>query len=390
MFRCVMQMGVGLSESPGARTATQSAAEAALREAGCGSAAAALVLTTPRDAPALREVREEARAILGPVAVVAPVGGVLAGSREVEGRSAVAVLVWSGVCAEPFWLGDLAGHETAAARDLELALGSALGPRDLLLGFIDPAGLDLRALLRSFESRPLGAPWLVCGAGPAAGHSGIPLWAGRSGGEHALAGLVIRGETPAEICVAQCGPTISEPVRVTRAAGHWILELDDEPALDRFRKIARAPLAEDLDRASAHLLVALPCAQPAERAFETGAFAVRPIRGFETARRGFAIAESLRAGAELSFVLRDAAHARDTLQRALGPPRPATGGVYLSCAGRGRRLFGHPDLEASYVATSLQGSPLAGAFGAFQLTPVDGVPQLLNYAGVLARFGPKP
>ena len=45
---------------------------------------------------------------------------------------------------------------------------------------------------------------------------------------------------------------------MTRVRGNWILELDGRPALDVYREAAREPLAADLRRAAAHLLLALP------------------------------------------------------------------------------------------------------------------------------------
>ncbi len=390
----MLYAGVGFADSPGdskqVQRAARKASEGALEGTGVRRPDAALVVTSWRDPGDQGAVAAACRDVLGVDPVVAPVHGVIAGDRESSEHPAVAVLAWCGVDATSFWIGDLAGHESAVSRDLELALGGTLCPRDFLLAFVDPAGLDLRVLLRSFERRPIGATWIGCGAGPSIDASGVPLWAGGHVGQHAFAGLVLRCERAPEVAVAQCGRAVSAALTVTRSEGHWILELDDVPALDRFRAAARGRLSRDLERATAHLLVALPCTKPAERALATGAYTVRPIRGLEPKRGGFAIAEPLRPGAQLAFVLRDAACARDALRTALGGPRAAACGVYLSCPARGRRLFDHVGLEAGYVQQAIGGTPFAGAFGAFQIAPLEGVPRLLNYAGVLARLDPKP
>jgi len=196
-----------------------------------------------------------------------------------------------------------------------------------------------------------------------------------------------------------CRP-ITETLRVTRAEGHWILELDGRPALDVYREVARQPLAADLRRAADRLVVALPRPRsPEERRAQPGepaGYVARNLAGFAPERRAFALVEELRPGACIRLALRDADLAREDLKRALDGMRsgeqPDCGqgaalGLYLSCSGRGRGLFRHAGLETAYVAQALEPAPVGGMFGAFQFGPVAGSTELLTYAGVLALLG---
>jgi small ligand-binding sensory domain FIST len=158
-----------------------------------------------------------------------------------------------------------------------------------------------------------------------------------------------------------------------------VLELGGRPALDVFREAAGALLGADLRRAGERVLVALPRG-PADG----DAFVARQIAGVSAGRRAFAVAEPLRPGATLRFALRDADLAREDLGRALAAARePASAALYLSCPGRGQRLFRHAGLEAGYAAHVLGDVPTAGLFGSFQLGPVASASELHTYAAVL-------
>jgi small ligand-binding sensory domain FIST len=303
--------------------------------------------------------------------------GVLAGADEEQEGPAVGVLALSGVDATPFRLADLAGAEDAAGAELECALGRSAAEGDLVVLFADPVALDVRRLLAACdEVLPPGA---LVGAAAAIGPDGRPgaVWSGREEIAGGACGVVLHLPRPAPIVVGHGCRPITESLPVTRSDGHWVLELGGRPALDVYREAAGAPLAADLRRAGELVVAALPRAG--------GEFVVRPVAGFATERRAFALAEDLRPGTPLRLALRDADLAREDLARALSSaPAPAAAGLYLTCSGRGRGLFRHAGLEAAVVARALGATPLAGPFGSFQFGPVAGVTELHTYAAVLA------
>jgi small ligand-binding sensory domain FIST len=228
------------------------------------------------------------------------------------------------------------------------------------------------------------------GAGSADPISGVPLqWSGREVATGGLAGIVLRGRRPARIGVTQACRPATGLLTVTRCQGHWVLELDGRPALEVYREVARGPLAEDLRRAAAFLLVALPTDRRAE-ALPPGSYLVRNVIGFEERANAFAIPEAPRVGQRLALAEREPEAAREDLKAMLDGlrgPTPAFG-LYLDCCARAMPFFGIPGLEAAYLARAFEGVPIAGMFGSCEIGPVGPSTRLLTYTGVLALVEP--
>jgi small ligand-binding sensory domain FIST len=375
----MIRAGAGLSTASDPRIAAEQASEAAL--VGAGGADVALLFATPGFA-GIRDLLGAASACLGTREVVgATAQGVLAGGRDCENLPAVAVLALSGLDSASFLLGDLAGDEHRAGEEIASRLGEPR-PEDLVVLLPDPGGVRPEPLLRGV-AEALG-PARVVGAGAVDPLSATPLqWCGDRIESGALAGLVLRLEVPARIGVTQaCRPT-TELMRVTRARGNWVLEIDGRPALDVYREAARAPLAEDLRRAASFLLVALPA--DADASLRPGSYLVRHVIGFAPEQRAFALPEMPRQGQALALALRDPAAAREDLKAMLeGLGGAPACGLYFNCCARGASFFGIQGLEAAYLDSALEGRPLAGMFGSCEIGPIGRRTELLTYTGVLA------
>ncbi len=76
-----------------------------------------------------------------------------------------------------------------------------------------------------------------------------------------------------------------------------------------------------------------------------------------------------------------------TLERALAerPGRPA-GALLFTCNGRGRRMFGVADHDASTISDLLGGIPLAGFFAAGEIGPIAGRNALHGFTASMALF----
>jgi small ligand-binding sensory domain FIST len=148
--------------------------------------------------------------------------------------------------------------------------------------------------------------------------------------------------------------------------------------------VARAPLAADLRRAAAFLLVALP--RRADDPLEPGAYLVRHVIGFAPEERALALPEIPKPGQRLALALRDAESARLDMKAMLdgiGGEPPACG-LYFNCCARGASFFGVPGLEAAYLDQAFGPRPVAGMFGSCEIGPIAGATELLTYTGVLA------
>ena len=176
-----------------------------------------------------------------------------------------------------------------------------------------------------------------------------------------------RARSPGSCCAARGAPRVgvtqacrpaSELLTVTRAQGHWILELDGRPALDVYREVARGPLAEDLRRAAAFVLAALPRDPAAPLA--PGGYLVRNVAGFAVAERALAIPEPLAVGDRIAFVQRDPAAAREDLKAMLGAAARAGArrSASTSTAARAaRRSSACSGLEAALPRGALRRAP---------------------------------
>jgi small ligand-binding sensory domain FIST len=380
--------GCGISDEPDPAGAARSAASAALAAARADRADAALLFATPDHAPDLAELVEAAGQVLGTAPVGATAQGVLVAGQALERGPGVAVLALSGIVAESFLLADLAGAESTAGTALAHRLDAPLAAEDLAILLVDPYAVAPAALLAGLAPT-LGAARVV-GAGAVDGPGTAPAqWAEGEIATGAVAGLVLRGTIPPRVGVTQACRAVTGPLVATRTDGHWILELDGRPALEVFRETARGPLAEDLRRAAAFVLVALPGPGDPEAALRRGDYRVRNVAGFSE-RGAFAVAEPVRTGERIAFVLREPHGARDDLKRMLAELAaggPADFGIYLDCCARGAELFAVEGLEAAYLQEALGHVPLVGMLGAYEIGPVCGRTEVLTYTGILALAG---
>ncbi|HJO23609.1 MAG: FIST N-terminal domain-containing protein [Myxococcota bacterium] len=377
----VPKAGVGLSTAHGAAGAGAEAAERALSAA--GAADAALLFAGPGYGDELPLMLDAVATTLGTEAIVgASAHGILANGSECENQPAVGVLALAGLDAKPFLLVDTAGAEQAACREIAARLGRPPGPEDLVVLLPDPGNFNPEVFLPQIAE--VFGPARVVGAGAGDPTGGTPVqWCGRTVASGAVAGMLIRGTRPARVGVTQACRPVTDLLTVTRARGHWILEIDGRPALEVYRELARGRLAEDLRRAAAFVLAALPVAG---EDLAPGSYLVRHVIGFEENENAFAIPVELRAGDRLAFAFRDAEAAREDLKAMLDPlaGTGAAAALYFDCCARGEAFFGVPGLESAYLERALGPVPMLGMFGSCEIGPVGATTELLTYTGVLA------
>jgi small ligand-binding sensory domain FIST len=373
----MLRAGAALERDPDPVRAARAAAERALAATDATAADAALLFATgPLD---LARCGAAACEVLATRTLVAVVGhGVAAGPVEDEEPGAVVVLALAGVEAAAFVVGGGRGVEETIGPEVESLLGRSPRESDLVVAFADPLGVDPARLVDSLGDL---APACVVGAGAALDRPGAALLAhgGRALAGGSVCGIAFSLTEPARVATSQGCRRFGEPHVVTRAEGHWVLELDGKPALDVYADAAREPLAEDLRRAAERVLVALPRGAG-------DAWVARRLSGFAPARRAFALPEPPRVGSRLGFALRDADLAREDLRDALGRVAPARAALYLGASDRGQALFRHAGLEAAIVAQAFAPAPIAGLFGSFEIAPLGGAPAHLAHAGVVVAL----
>jgi small ligand-binding sensory domain FIST len=197
-----------------------------------------------------------------------------------------------------------------------------------------------------------------------------------------LSGVVFNNKVSLVTGLTQgCSPIAAEHT-ITGCDGNVINRIDDRPALDVFNQDIGEILARDLSRAVGYIFAGLPV-----RGSDTGDYMVRNLIGIDVRGKRIAIGDMIHQGQQIQFCRRDGQTALEDMQRMLdeldqrlsAPPR---GGVYFSCLGRGRELFGDESAELELIRRGLGDFPLVGFFANGEISRQ----RLYGYTGVLTLF----
>jgi small ligand-binding sensory domain FIST len=192
-------------------------------------------------------------------------------------------------------------------------------------------------------------------------------------------GVALSGNVLMRHVVSQgCRPVGSHFV-VTHGEQNVIQKLGGATAVERLQEVFREipPADRELLQRALHIGRAIDVTK---RAFDRGDFLVRSVVGIDPQSGAIAINDHVRKGQTVQFLVRDPASASEDLRELLQgnaeffrrhPPR---GGPVFSCNGRGTRMFGEPDHDATSIRANVPGNdlPLAGFFAAGEVGPVGG------------------
>jgi len=216
---------------------------------------------------------------------------------------------------------------------------------------------------------------------------GIPLLHVAEGvvANGAAAALHLPRSRPARFRSSSACRLISQLGEVTRSRGKILHEIDGMPALEL--------LNQSTGGLPDHPLVLLAIAEGDNPLSSEGRnVALRAIQGVDPGRGALIMGDELRAGTRVAFAVRDDHSARVDLEaqlRGLGRSCAGTApdfGIYVSCAGRGRGLYGTDDVDVRLIRKTFGQIPLIGMHSTFELAPLGSrlVPQI--YTGVLGVF----
>jgi small ligand-binding sensory domain FIST len=168
--------------------------------------------------------------------------------------------------------------------------------------------------------------------------------------------------------------------KITACDLHVIHRIEDRPALDVLYEDIGEILARDPKRIAGYIFAGLPVSGDSD-------YLVRNLLGLDLHSRRIAIGDRVRPGQEIMFCSRDGNSARDDLRRMVRDvrrhlPASAKGGVYYSCLGRGRYMFGNNSQELQLIRAELGDIPIVGFFANGEISHN----RLYGYTGVLALF----
>ena len=381
-----MRIGVGVST---AREARQAALEATAqaRDELAGEVPSLAVLLAPRShTDEARDVLEAVQETIEPPALIGCVAqAIVAGGRELEDDAGVAVWLASGVAAETFQLdfvrtdsgGLLAGYQfDQSAHDLHLLLPDP---------YTFPSSLLIEHLNTDVPGTTVMGGVVSGGLGP----GDTRLFRDREVLTSGVVGVRLHGMRCVPIVSQGCRP-IGEPYIVTGADGAVITELGGRPPLQRLREIVEVLPSDEQDLISHGLQIGIVVdehlALPGQ-----GDFMIRGLLGADASTGAIEIGQIVEVGETVQYQVRDALGADKDLRVAVeraaaqlsGPP---AGALLFTCNGRGRRMFGVADHDASTIEQLLGGIPLAGFFAAGEIGPIAGRNALHAFTASMALF----
>jgi small ligand-binding sensory domain FIST len=189
--------------------------------------------------------------------------------------------------------------------------------------------------------------------------------------------------SPRAVVSQGCRP-IGRPYVVTRADGQVIYELGGQPTLERLLVTLEHLPPADRQLAEKGLHCGIVIDETKEE-FERGDFLIRGVLGADRATGAVVVGDAVPVGSTVQFQLRDATSADEDLHAVLAG-RAARGALVFTCNGRGRRLFGTPDHDASVVNDLLGAPAVAGMFCAGELGPVGGRNAVHGFTASIAIF----
>ena len=377
-----MRARIQLSDAPIQQDAADQVATRLAAESGAACDLALVFVSTAHGALDLASAADLGARLGARRTAVAQVEGLLAEDVEWVNRPALAALALSGDIAAHS-VDHVRGREAEVGDELAASLGP-LGPNDLVLAIADAHDFDAQAFAGGMRSC---APASVLGVGVEG--------AGGFHATHALDGEITTGgvlglrlrATQTLKCAIAPGVQLREVRRVDEARGNWLHALSGASALEEFRDAAGV-LWNDEHRARRSVFVALP---DGDDSGEPHAALARAVVGIDEEAGAIALADSVVPGSRIAFALRDGDAARGALSsaaRSLGgiAPRGTGVGFAASCPSRGAALFGHPGMEAAYLASAFGFAAWVGLLGSFQVGGTPGSPaSLLTGAGALVR-----
>src|SRR5262245_55285352 len=354
----------------------------------------ALVFFSPHHLEQIEGLGPGLAAQVGTKALIGCVGeAIVGGGREVEKTAAVSVWLgsWGGsVEIEPFHLSveqtsdgwNLLGWpdsilEADATKSMLLVLGDPYTfPADkLFLPRVNEDHCGLRVLGGMASGMP--------------GPGGAVFLAGGEPVNEGAVGVMLRGPIKVRSIVSQGCRPIGNPFVVTKCRENILLGLGGKTPMEQLHEMwpQLSQHDRDLFQSGPHVGIVL---NEYQEKFDRGDFLVRNIAGLDVETGAMAVTDFVRVGQTVQFQVRDAQAADEDLVALLARDRKehgaAAGALLFTCNGRGSRLFGKPDHDASTIQSVAGEMPAAGLFCAGELGPVSSRNFIHGFTASIALF----
>lgn len=262
--------------------------------------------------------------------------------------------------------------------------------RPHFLCLADPETTDIMRLLRLFNEGYKDLP--VVGGLASGGVVGAENWlfAGGAIQREGAAGVALVGDIEFEVIVSQGCRPVGKPYVITKAEGNVIHELAGRSTLgvvqELFDELSQAERALAEQSLSVGLVM-----DEKKTAFKRGDFLIRNILGFDPDSGTLTVGAVPRVGQTMQFQIRDAKTSSEDLNVLLEKlpfaekDRPQ-GALLISCCGRGREFYGHPDHDVAAIQAARGPLPMTGFFANGEIGPIGKKNFVHGYTSSLVIF----
>jgi len=390
-----MQFASAISRDDQLETAIEETLETLAQQAPELSADIVFVFATPHHLKALADQLPVIQKRLdAPTLIGCTGGGVIGDRREIERRSAFAVLAASmpGVSVTPFHL-EQSNLEDLSADYWRRQFDFADDDEPAFVLLPDPFTIDAQKLLDSLNATYPLRPVI---GGLASGSQSASSCALFLNGEvvHGAVGLGLTGNFNLYTVVSQGCRPIGEPQIITRCDNQIIYELGGRPALEVILALIETLSPADQRLARSALLMGRVIDEYKEK-FERGDFLIRTLMGADSKSGAIAVGDVFRPGQTVQLHVRDAATAREDLHALMHDishcleRQTASGALLFSCNGRGSHLYGEPDHDSRVVAETTGAIPIAGFFCNGEIGPIGNTNFLHGFTASIGIFQEK-
>lgn len=382
-----MAAGAGYSLKSSTFLAAEEAVQVALHSMRTEGAGAAVVFATPDHCARYPFILEEIRQRAGTEQVVGcSATGVITGGGEFEQTSlAVMLLSLKKISVFPFFM-----QNTKSGGELGMVAAKTRLPEcknSLLILFPDPYGFEPKPFFEELENAAGFVPCVGAYASGDVNENVTSQFHGKNIENQACSGIMLSGDFSYAVKIAQGARPISRPLIITSGEGHLISEIAGKPAFNVFAEtVQRALLSSPAHLRSAFF--AGIAVDTARSPLGQGDFLMRTIIGADSKEGVLAIAEEITSGQTIAFSLLNPLIAQQELEEMARSAREEmktepSFGFYFNCCGRGRGLYGAPNVDIKIIQKYFPKTPMIGFFGNGEIAPLHGKNFVHNYSGVL-------
>lgn len=388
--------GTSYSTHKTAIEAAREAASGAMKKSGASQADAVLFFASAKYRKHYSSILETIRHVTGAKTVVGASGcGILTEETEVERHTGIGVLVLKSdsIDTASFLVPNLQESSLRAGENAAQIIKERI-QAELILLFPDPFSFQSPLFFDGFENAYGYVPMIGGAAAEDSRETKTYQMEGHQVSYDAVCGLALGGKFRFETGITHSCRPFGEALKITRADGNAIYEIDGRPAYDILLESISHIEFPDPDQIFQNIFLGLPL-KNFQTDFSSDQYLVRNIMGVNAKKGVLTCTSPVLEGEFVTFTFRNPDLARQDLRlmlqdlkERLAPFKPAMG-FYFNCCARGQNLYGKQGEDVAIIREYFPNVPVVGFFTYGELAPIDHVNHLHHHSGVLTLLAEK-